>query len=142
MKRIQEAVRAYLEEASGVRTVCDRTPVQGEYPLLAVSVTEDGTLLLAGGRMAEHTYQVTVTAASNRERTENTALLSSITRVLLRGIPMDTKHGRRILHPLNITTKGEALTFSVELCVPVPPLADHSAASVEAMETLHFGVCD
>ena len=89
MKHIQEAVRGWLELATGVKTVSDRTRAQGEYPLLAVSVREDGTVLMDGGRQAEHTYQVTVTAAADREREGNVSLLSQIVPVLLRGIPME-----------------------------------------------------
>ena len=82
MKAIQDSVAAYLQACTGVRTVADRTRARGEYPLLAVSVREDGTVLVDGGRQAEHTYRVTVSAASDREREVNTALLSSLTRFL------------------------------------------------------------
>ena len=95
MKAIQDAVTAYLQKATGVRTVADRTRVAGEYPLLAVAVREDGTVLVDGGRQAEHTYRVTVTAASDRNRDGNTALLASLAPHLLRGVPM----GDRVLHP-------------------------------------------
>ena len=54
MKVIQESVRAFLEAETGICTVCDRTEIRGEYPLLAVSVAEKRTLLLAGGKLAEH----------------------------------------------------------------------------------------
>ena len=40
----------------------------------------------------------------------------SLTPVLLRGVPM----GERTLHPLELKTEGETLTFTVELCVPLP----------------------
>ena len=115
MKAIQDSVAAYLQACTGVRTVADRTRARGEYPLLAVSVREDGTVLVDGGRQAEHTYRVTVSAASDRERDGNTALLSSLTPILLRGVPM----GERTLHPLELKTEGETLTFTVELCVPL-----------------------
>ena len=59
---------------------------------------------------------MTVSAASDRERDGNTALLSSLTPILLRGVPM----GERTLHPLELKTEGETLTFTVELCVPLP----------------------
>ena len=116
MKAVQDSVAAYLQARTGVRTVADRTRVRGEYPLLAVSVREDGTVLVDGGRQAEHTYRVTVSAVSDRERDGNTALLSSLTPILLRGVPM----GERTLHPLELKTEGETLTFTVELCVPLP----------------------
>lgn len=95
MKAIQDAVRLYLERATGVRAVADRTRVAGEYPLLAVAVREDGTVLVDGGRQAEHTYRVTVTACSDRNRDGNTALLASLPPVLLRGVPMETGDGNR-----------------------------------------------
>ena len=140
MKAIQDAVTAYLQKATGVRTVADRTRVAGEYPLLAVAVREDGTVLVDGGRQAEHTYRVTVTAASDRNRDENTALLSSLAPCLLRGVPMETAGGSRTLHPLDVKTEGEDLTFSLELCVPVPPEESTGEEATETMGTLHLGV--
>ena len=141
MKNIQEAVAAYLEQETGIHTVCDRTPVRGEYPLLAVSVAEKGTVLLSGGQLAEHTYQVTVTAVSDRERAGNTALLSGLPPVLLRGVPFADEAGRkRTLHPLAIRTQGEVLTFSLELCVSLAALSADGESALEPMQTLHFGV--
>ena len=140
MKAIQDAVRLYLEQATGVRAVADRTRVPGVYPLLAVAVREDGTVLVDGGRQAEHTYRVTVTACSDRNRDGNTALLSALTPCLLRGVPMETAGGSRVLHPLDVRTEGEELTFSLELCVPVPPDDSSGEAATEKMETLNFSV--
>lgn len=140
MKHIQETVAAFLEAETGIPTVCDRTPVRGKYPLLAVSVAEQGTLLLSGGRQAEHTYQVTVTAAADRERQENTALLSGLTPVLLRGVPMETVGERRTLHPLDIRTGDDTLTFRLELCVALPEAKHGTQSAAEPMQTLHFGV--
>lgn len=140
MRAVQEAVRAYLEKYSGVRAVCDRTRAWGEYPLLAVAVREDGTVLVDGGRQAEHTYAVTVTAISDREREENAALLASLTPLLLRGIPMEQDGGRRFLHPLGIRTEEEEVTFSITLCVGVPPLSNPDGEASEMMGRLHFGV--
>ena len=134
MNWIQEAVRAYLEKATGVRTVADRTRMPGVYPLLAVAVREDGTVLVDGGRQAEHTYRVTVTACSDRGRDGNTALLASLVPVLLRGVPM----GERTLHPLDIKTKGEELAFSVVLCTVLPDCG--SAETAERMERLRMGI--
>ena len=133
MKAIQDAVRLYLERAKGVRAVADRTRV-------AVAVREDGTVLVDGGRQAEHTYRVTVTACSDRNRDGNTALLSALTPCLLRGVPMETAGGSRVLHPLDVRTEGEELTFSLELCVPVPPDDSFSEAADAYMETLNFSV--
>jgi len=136
MKAIQDAVRLYLQKAMGIRTVADRTRVAGEYPLLAVAVREDGTVLVDGGRQAEHTYLVTVTACSDRNRDGNTALLSSLTPCLLRGIPM----GDRVLHPLDVKTEGEELTFSLELCVPLPEPEKPGTEPPGIMQTLNLGV--
>lgn len=140
MKHIQEGVRAWLELATGVKTVADRTRVRGEYPLLAVSVREDGTVLIDGGRQAEHTYRVTVTAVHDRDREGNTALLSGLPVVLLRGIPMELDGQRRTMHPLGIATEGEELTFSLVRCVPVPPLPKPGDTEAGIMQTLHLGV--
>lgn len=136
MKAIQDAVTAYLQERTGVRTVADRTRVAGEYPLLAVAVREDGTVLVDGGRQAEHTYRVTVTAASDRNRDGNTALLASLAPYLLRGVPM----GDRVLHPLEVKTEGEELTFSLELCVPLPEPEKPGMEPPGVMQTLSLGV--
>lgn len=117
MKDIQEAVRACLEARSGVRTVSDRSRCR-EYPMLAVSVREGGTVLLDGGRQAEHSYQVAVTAVSNRDREENTALLSGLVPLLLRGVPLEAEG--RVLHPDGIRTEGETLEFTVSICRALP----------------------
>ena len=140
MKAIQDAVRLYLERATGVRAVADRTRVAGEYPLLAVAVREDGTVLVDGGRQAEHTYRVTVTACSDRNRDGNTALLSSLAPQLLRGVPMETEDGGRTLHPLDVKTEGEELTFSLELCVPLPEPEKPGMEPPGIMQTLNLGV--
>ena len=140
MKAIQDAVTAYLQKVAGVRTVADRTRVAGEYPLLAVAVREDGTVLVDGGRQVEHTYQVTVTAASDRNRDGNTALLASLVPHLLRGVPMETENGNRSLHPLDIKTEGEELTFSLELCVALPELEKPGTEPPGIMQTLNLGV--
>lgn len=136
MKAIQDAVRLYLQKTTGVRAVADRTRVAGEYPLLAVAVREDGTVLVDGGRQAEHTYRVTVTAASDRNRDGNTALLASLAPCLLRGVPM----GDRVLHPLDVKIEGEELTFSLELCVPLPEAERPGTEPPGVMENLHLGV--
>ena len=133
MKAIQDAVTAYLQRATGVRTVAEQTPVPGVYPLLAVSVQETGTVLIDGGRQAEHTYSLRITAVSDRERRGNTALLASLVPVLLRGVPM----GERTLHPLDIKTEGEALTCSVVLCVPVERRGE---AEPQVMAALRLGI--
>lgn len=131
MKDIQEAVRACLEERSGVKAVPDRSLCR-EYPMLAVSVREGGTVLLDGGKQAEHTYLVTVTAVSDRDREGNTALLSSLVPLLLRGVPLEGEG--RWLHPLDIQTHGEELTFSISLCRRLP---EDGETGLGLMETLH-----
>ena len=136
MKAIQDCVAEYLLESTCVLTVADRTRARGEYPLLAVSVREDGTVLVDGGRQAEHTYRVTVSAASDRERDGNTALLSSLTPVLLRGVPM----GERTLHPLELKTEGETLTLTVVLCVPLPRPEKPGMELPGRMETLNLDI--
>ena len=139
MNHIQEAVAAWLQQRTGIRTVCGRSHLR-EYPMLAVEVAENGTVLLDGGRQAEHSYTVTVTAASDRTREQNGDLLASLTPLLLGGIPMTCDGGKRVLHPLNCETEGETLTFSLTLCVPVPPLTDSRPAATDTMETLHLGL--
>ena len=136
MKAIQDAVTAYLQKATGVRAMADRTRVAGEYPLLAVAVREDGTVLVDGGRQAEHTYRVTVTACSDRNRDGNTALLATLAPHLLRGVPM----GDRVLHPLDVKTEGEELTFSLELCVALPEPEKPGTDPPGVMENLHLCV--
>ena len=136
MKSVESAVTTYLQAAASVPAVAERSRAAGVYPLLAVSVREDGTVLVDGGRQAEHTYRVTVSAASDRERDGNTALLSSLTPVLLRGVPM----GERTLHPLELKTEGETLTFTVELCVPLPQPEKPGMESPGRMATLNLDI--
>lgn len=135
MTDIREAVRAWLEERSGVPAVSDRSLCR-RYPMLAVSVREGGTVLVDGGRQAEHSYLVTVTAASDRDRAENAALLSRLVPLLLRGVPL--RNGEdRVLHPLDVKTEGEALTFSVVLCRRLPEPETPPGGKPELMEALH-----
>ena len=86
---MENAVAAYLNDAAKTTAVAKRTRAAGVYPLLAVSVREEGTVLVDGGRQAEHTYRVTVTAASDRHREGATALLSGLVPALLRGVPLE-----------------------------------------------------
>ena len=140
MKAMQEAVVAHLQRETGIHTVCDRSTVAGEYPLLTVEIREQGTTLLAGGQLAEHCYAVTVTALSDRERQGNTALLSDLVPVLLRGVPMETPEGGRMLRPLDIRTEEEALTFKLDVCAVLPHLLPDGERAAEPMQTLYFGV--
>ena len=66
----------------------------------------------------------------------NTDLLASLPPVLLRGVPM----GERTLHPLDIKTEGDALTFDLVLCVPVPPVEKPGQAEPGVMATLRLGI--
>ena len=101
---------------------------------------QPNTVLLDGGRQAEHSYTVTVTAASDRTRERETDLLSLLPDALLRGIHMKQGTEERILHPSDIRREGEAVTFSLTLCVPVPPLPDSRPPATDTMETLHLGL--
>ena len=132
LDQIQEAVRACLQRESGIHTVCAPAVHTGEYPLLAVDIRESGSTLLAGGSQAEQGYEVTVTAAEDRLRHGETALLGSLVPILLRGVPMEN----RFLHPLDIRTEGDTLCFSLQLCVPVPPKEGTETAA--PMVRLHF----
>ena len=139
MKAMESAVAAYLHGAAKATAVAEGTRAAGVYPLLAVSVREEGTVLVDGGRQAEHIYRVTVTAASDRHREGATALLSGLVPALLRGVPMETDGAERVLHPLNIRTEGDQLTFDVELCVPLPETAK-SSGEIGTMRTLKLGI--
>lgn len=139
MNDIREAVAACLQERTGVRTVCGRSHLRA-YPMLAVEAAENGTVLLDGGRQAEHSYTVTVTAASDRTREGETDLLACLPDALLRGIPMKQGLDNRILHPTDIHRNGEDVSFSLTLCVPVPPLPDSCPAATDTMERLHIGL--
>jgi len=83
---------------------------------------------------------VTITAASDREREGSTALLAGLAPLLLRGVPMERGGERRVLHPLDIRTEEDTLTFTLELCAAVPEADQASDGAAEPMETLHFGV--
>lgn len=139
MKDIQNAVAVYLQSEIGIRTVADRTRCR-EYPLLAVSVQESGTVLIAGGRLAEHSYEVCVTAIPDRDREGQTNLLSSLTVPLLRGIPMEQDSEQRTLHPLNIRIEEEVLRFDLTVCRTVPPAEIDSGDATHTMETLHVSI--
>ena len=136
---MESAVAAYLNGAAKATAVAEGTRAAGVYPLLAVSVREEGTVLVDGGRQAEHTYRVTVTAASDRHREGATALLSGLVPALLRGVPLETEGAERVLHPLNIRTEGDQLSFDVELCVPLPETG-RSGGKIGTMRTLKLGL--
>lgn len=136
MKEIQRAVAECLRQRTGLRVAEDRSHCR-EYPMLAVSVRSGGTVVIDGGRQAERSYLVEVTAVSGRDREENTALLSGLVPLLLAGIPM----GERTLHPLDVKAGGEELAFSLTLCVPLPRRAKPNAGTeLGMMERLHFDV--
>lgn len=140
MKDIQSAVAAYLQDRTGVHAVEERTRCAG-YPLLAVTAREDGTVVLDGGRQVEHTYTVTVTAASDREREEASALLTRVTEALLRGVPFAPGDGSgdRVLHPTDIRTQGDTLTCVISIC-RLLPRTEPGQTPPEVMETIHVAV--
>ena len=138
MKDIQAAVTAYLQEVTGIPAVERRSRAK-TYPLLSVTAREDGTVVLDGGRQAEHTYTVTVTAASDREREEADSLLARVTAALLRGVPFapGDGSGERVLHPTDIRTEGDTLTCTICLCRRLPQPGE---VPPELMETVHIAV--
>lgn len=140
MKDIQAAVTAYLQEKTGVRAVEKRSRASG-YPLLTVTAREDGTVVLDGGRQAEHTYALTVTAASDREREEASALLTRVTAALLRGVPFVHGEGgeERVLHPTDIRTQGDTLTCTISIC-RLLPRTEPGQTPPDVMETIHMAV--
>ena len=140
MNEIQSAVAAYLQEKTGVRAVEERSRAAG-YPLLAVTAREDGTVVLDGGRQVEHTYALTVTAASDREREEASALLSRVAEALLRGVPFAPGDGSgdRVLHPTDIRTEGDTLTCAVSICRLLPRTVPGQTPP-EVMESIHVAL--
>lgn len=137
MTGIQQAVATCLQERTGIRTVCGRSRL-AEYPMLAVSVSEKATVLVDGGRQAEKTFAVTVTARADRAGDGNTALLTAAAQALPGGIPMTCGGEKRVLHPLNCETERDALTFTVAVCLPVEEQAPPQPAP--AMLTLHVAL--
>ena len=143
MRDVCEAVRAYLERASGIPTVCAPLLTPGVYPIQTVEVCEEGAALCAGGRQAEHDYRVTVVAARDRARSDRNALAASLVPVLLRGIPAELPGGeagvteRRVLAPQDIRAEGDTLCFHLRLCRAVPQDAE-SGAGAETMGALHW----
>ena len=145
MHHIQEAVRAYLQAESGIRTVCAPDRCAGHYPVLAVSICQEDAVLISGGQQALCGFLLTVTAADARERQGHTALLTSLMPILLRGIPMTVQPeqsggGRvqRILSPRQVRAEGDKVSFRLELCLPVPPKKDGGAGAEQRMEQLHL----
>lgn len=140
MNEIQAAVAAYLQEKTGVRAVEKRSRAGG-YPLLAVTAREDGTVVLDGGRQVQHTYALTVTAASDREREEAGGLLARVTEALLRGVPFVPGEGgeARVLHPTDIRTEGDTLTCAVSICRLLPRTVPGETMP-ELMESIHVTV--
>lgn len=138
MTDIQAAIAAYLQRETGVRAVEKRSRAAG-YPLLTVTARESGTVVLDGGRQAEHAYAVSVTAASDREREEADRLLTGVTAALLRGVPFTPGDGSgdRVLHPTDIRTEGDTLTCTIAICRRLP---QPGAKPPELMEAIHVAV--
>ena len=97
-------------------------PVQS-YPLFTVEAELSGVTALDGGRQCEERFSVTVTAASDRDRDNSREQLAALALVLPGGIPMDD----RVLHPEDISTKGDTLQFLLPCagCVPCPISRKH-----------------
>lgn len=79
---------------------------------------------------------MTVSAASDRERTGNTALLF----LPDAGFAPGRSHGERTLHPLELKTEGETLTFTVELCVPLAQPEKPAMEPPGRMATLNLDI--
>ena len=137
MKDIQQAVADFLTAQTHVRTVCGRSKL-AEYPMLAVAVEETDTVLVDGGRQAETTFAVTVTAKADRTGEETTTLLTSVARALPGGIPMTRDGEKRVLHPFKCETKGETLAFTVAVCLPIPDRSHPQDPGI--MRELHFTI--
>ena len=129
---MQTAVAQYLEKCTGIRAAEEKSKAAG-YPVLTVTVRETGSVLVDGGRQAERSYAVTVRAVSDREREGKTALLMQLSAAVLAGIPMEG----RVLHPLDVKTEGDALTFTVTLCTLLPQTGTGDA---EVMETINLNL--
>lgn len=138
MDTIQSAVARYFQEKTGVRAVQERSQARG-YPVLTVSVRETGSVLCCGGKQCERSYEITVRAVSDRERSQRCALLSGLSQAAAAGIPAQVSGGAetRTLHPLNLKTEGDALIFSVTLCTLVPETGQETA---QVMETINLNV--
>lgn len=70
-------------------------------------------------------------------REDGTVLLAGLVPLLLAGVPMERDGCRRVLHPLDIRTEGEELSFSLELCVPLPRAGGPEETEPGLMKTLH-----
>lgn len=132
MTQIQQAVVQWLIQQTGVATVAGASPVQ-TYPLLSVEVEQVGATLMDGGQQVERQYQVTITAAIDRDREKSQEFLSQLEPLLQGGIPMEN----RVLHPVEITAQGDQLSFALGLCQVVPQL---DGGSTDFMKVLHLNV--
>lgn len=132
MTQIQQTIAQWLAGQLGVAAVAGNSPVQ-TYPLLAVTVEQVGATLVDGGRQVERQYTVTITAAADRDREGSDGLLTQLEALLQGGIPM----GDRVLHPMEISTQGDKLCFTLVLCQVVPR---SSGADVDYMKVLHMDV--
>ena len=131
MLDIQEAVRQWLEETTGLPAV--PYPAQARrYPQCVVEVKQVGVVLLQGGRQMEGTYQVRVTLATDRERRDAPELMETVSLALLNGVPM----GDRVLRPMDLTAGGDQVVFTLTLCRTVPPRDGELGCGT--MEKLHW----
>jgi hypothetical protein len=139
MKDIQTAVTQWLQLKTGARSVSGHAKAAA-YPVLTVEVQETGSMLLCGGRQCERTYGVTVHAASDRMREGKNDLLDKVSAALIGGVPVETEDGEtRILHPLDIKTEGDALTFSLTFCTLTPARTNMEGAA-GLMKTLKIHI--
>ena len=132
MTQIQQAIVQWLTKQTGIATVAGASPVQ-TYPLLSVDVEQASALLMDGGQQVERQYQVTITAATDRDREMSAEFLTQLEALLQGGIPMEN----RVLHPVEITVQGDKLSFTLGLCQVVPQL---DGGSTEFMKVLHLNV--
>ena len=133
MIQIQQAVAQWMGQKAGVKAVAGRSPVQ-DYPLITVEVELESATPVDGGKQCEERFSVTVTAAADRDRDQSRQRLANLARALPGGIPMDD----RVLHPEMVSTKGDALRFSLALCRVCPTAGEGEGTA--PMEQLHFHV--
>ena len=133
MMSIQQAVSTWLEAQKLAVVAETRSPAR-IYPVLVVNAELSDSTLCFGGKLTEQRYQVRITAAADRERAGNTALLSALVPPLLRGIPW----GERTLHPLHLQSQGDELQFELSVCIPVPEETGTAPEGTHTMGQLHF----
>ena len=135
MNSIHSAVIQYLHQKSGINTVPDRSLAHA-YPVLVVSIQQLQATILAGGSQVEHTFHLSVSAIADRNRNQNSILIAAIIPLLFNGIPYIQNNTARTLHPTNIQSKEEEISFDLSLCAPIP--SKHLNSSPDIMQNLHL----